>query len=251
VAWVGVLPYRRKRTEETKELYALLQLAQAGDEQARNELIRTYTPFILRIASQTARRYIDRNRDDEFSIALMGMNEAIDRFDDRKKVNFLAFAETIIRRRLIDYFRSQRAQQNSVPWTEFDVTDDEDNVVNYVEIKTSVEAHEQATEQALRRQEIEEYARLLAEFGLSLSDLVEVSPKHQDARRNAMQVARIVAADEAMRQYVFERRALPLKWLEDQVGVSRKTMERQRKYILAIVLLLCGDFQYLKAYIGE
>jgi RNA polymerase sigma factor len=131
------------------------------------------------------------------------------------------------------------------------VVDDEDNVINYVEVKTSVEAHEQAQEQAQRQQEIEEYAKLLAEFGLSFTDLVEVSPKHQDARRNAIQVARIVAQDEAMRQYVFERKALPLKWLEDRARVSRKTMERQRKYILAIVLLLCGDFQYLKAYIGE
>ncbi|MBX6351749.1 MAG: RNA polymerase sigma factor SigI [Thermoflavifilum sp.] len=248
---MGVLPFRRRRSEDSKVLQNLLELAQSGDDEARNELIRTYTPFILRIASQTARRYIDRDRDDEFSIALMGMNEAIDRFDASKQVNFLAFAETIIRRRLIDYFRSQRAQQRSVPWTEFDVADDEDNVVNYIEIKTSLEAHEQAEEQALRRQEIEEYARLLTEFGLSFGDLVDVSPKHQDARRNAMQVARLVAADEEMRRYVWERHALPLKWLEDRAGVSRKTMERQRKYILAIVLLLCGDFQYLKSYIAE
>lgn len=244
------LPFRRKKSEDNSQLYSLLRLAQEGDDTARNQLIQSYVPFVLKIASQTSRRYINREQDDEYSVALLAMNEAIDRFDWERKMNFLGFAETIIRRRLIDYFRSQRSQQRNVPWTEFDITDEEDNVINYVEVKTSVDAFASSEEQAERRLEIAEYANVLKEFGLSFDDLVELSPKHADARQNAMDVAKLVVGSPELCAHVFERKSLPLKQLEQLAGVSRKTMERQRKYILAIVLLLNGDFQSLKSYIS-
>jgi RNA polymerase sigma factor len=248
---VAGLTFRRKKSEDTDQLYSLLQLAKAGNEEARNDLIRTYIPFILRAASQVTGRYIDRERDDEYSIALLAMNEAIDSFDGARKTAFLSFAETIIKRRLIDYFRAQKSGQRSVPWTDFDYVDEEDNVINYVEVQTSVEAHAKIEEQAVRSQEIAEYAMELAKYGLSFKDLVESSPKHADARRNAFQVARLILSDEEMKQYVLQKNALPLKWLESRAGVSRKTMERQRKYIMAIVILLCGEYPHLRDYITE
>lgn len=247
---MGGLLFRKKKSEAQNQLESLLIQAQTGDESARHELLESYVPFVLKVASQATRRYIDRSKDDEYSVALVAMNEAIDKFDAERKTNFLGFAETIIRRRLIDYFRTQKAQSKAVPWTEFDVTDDEDNVINYVEVRTSLEKHEQAREQAERQQEIAEFARHLNAFGLTFTELVDLSPKHADARENAFEVARVVVSDDELRQYVMERKSLPLKILEDRVGVSRKTMERQRKYILAVVILLAGDFHHLQSYIS-
>lgn len=245
----GIL-FRRKNTEDHSQLDILLMQAQTGDKDARNTLLEKYSPFVLRIASQASRRYIERGRDDEYSVALLAMNEAIDRYDSERKVNFLGFAETIIRRRLIDHFRTQKSQSRAVPWTDFDVLDDEDNVTNYVEVQSSILVHQLSEEQEARKLEIAEYAEKLEEYGLSFQELVDLSPKHADARQNAMDVARCVMEDEALLNYVIEKKSLPLKALEERVGVSRKTMERQRKYILAIVLLLCGDYQHLHAFIS-
>ena len=45
---------------------------------------------------------------------------------------------------------------------------------------------------------------------------------------------------------------LPLKEIEALVEVSRKTLERHRKYMIAVVLLLNSDFVYIKEYVkGE
>jgi RNA polymerase sigma factor len=250
VAGVGGLFFRRKKSEDQSQLDSLLGLAQSGDHDARNELIESYVPFILRITSQASRRYIDREKDDEFSVALLAMNEAIDRFDPSRKSNFLGFAETIIRRRLIDYFRSQKSQSKSVPWSDFDMTDEEDNVVNYVEVQASVDEHQQREEQLERKREIASYAVALQEFGLTFSELVELSPKHADARVNAIAVAKLVVQSDELRDYVFERKSLPLKKLETMVDVSRKTMERQRRYIIAVVILLCGDYEHLQSFIS-
>lgn len=247
---MGVLPFRRKKSEVQSDLTTLLHKAQSGDEKARNELIEQYIPFVLRIASQASHRYIERSKDDEFSVALLAMNEAIDRFDVSRNVGFLGFAETIIRRRLIDYFRTQKSVQKQMLWSEFDVVDDEDNITNYLEVKKSVEVHAELEEQASRTYEIEEYSLALRYFDLTFEDLVTLSPKHEDARENALSVAKLIVSDVELYQYVMQKKSLPLKLLEEKVALSRKTLERQRKYILALIVLLTGDFPLLQSFIS-
>ncbi len=248
----GLLWPGKPKDKDQDLLDTLLPLAKTGDVDARNRLLEAYIPFVLRVASKVAHRYVNREMDDEYSVALMAMNEAIDGYDLARSSHFLSFAETIMRRRLVDYFRSQQNHMRSIPWTEFETSDEDDNgVVNYMEVRTSLAAHVQAEEVAARRQDIIEYSDLLTHYGLSLLELTESSPKHADARRNAIEVARLVASDEVLLKYVLEKKALPLKELEKRVSVSRKTLERQRKYILAVVLLFSGDFEHLKSYVSE
>ncbi|WP_041695326.1 RNA polymerase sigma factor SigI [Alicyclobacillus acidocaldarius] len=247
---MGVLPFRGRSLDERNELARLLQSAKAGNAHARNELIALYIPFILRIASQTAKRYIDPHADDEYSVSLAAFNEAIDRYQDERAASFLTFAETVIRRRLVDFFRAQRQHRARLrPWSEFDQADEDDHVSNWVEVASSIAEHQRREEAAMRAYEIEEYARRLEEFGLSFRELVELSPKHEDARRNALLCAHAIASDPELVTYVYRRKALPLRQVEERVRVSRKTLERQRKYILAMVLLLSGDFPMLKSFL--
>ncbi|GFN31097.1 sigma factor [Paenibacillus xylaniclasticus] len=77
----------------------------AGDEQARSEFIARYEPYLLKVTSGFCKRYINPEQDDEYSIALLAFNEAIDSFSSDAGRSFLGFAETVIRRRLIDYVR--------------------------------------------------------------------------------------------------------------------------------------------------
>ncbi|QQE77462.1 RNA polymerase sigma-I factor [Alicyclobacillus sp. SO9] len=245
---MGVFPFRRKRSTDLADLKELLMQSQAGDQLAREKILTQYRPFVLRVASQVAGRYIDMQRDDEYSIALMAMNEAIDNVDISKS-SFLNFSETVIRRRLIDYFRSQKSQSQGIPWTEFDVTDDEDNVVNYAETTTSLQAYEVEEERGARKLEIDDFSQILSHYGLSFGDLVAASPKHQDARDTAMGIAQLIASDNELLEYVKKKKTLPMKRLEQHVTVSRKTLERQRKYILAITVLLDGDYPMLREYI--
>ena len=91
--------------------------------------------------------------------------------------------------------------------------------------------------------------QLLNHYGITFSDLVQASPKHQDARERALEVARILISDPALLQYLTSRKSLPLKELQKRVKVSRKTLERQRKYIIALALILIGEFYYLQEYL--
>lgn len=246
---MSLLPFRRKKSEEYADLNQLIESVQRGDERARNQLLEDYIPFIIKSASQATGRYIHRGQDDEFSVALSAFNEAIDRYDLQKGSSFLNFAETVIKRRLIDYFRSQFARQKDIPFSDFDMDDGEESVVNYVEVQKSMDAHLQKLEEEARRDEIIRYSEVLSQFDIRFEELVELSPKHADARLNAMEVARIIADDPQMREYLLEKKSLPLKQLSTRVSVSRKTIERQRKYIISIVLILLGDYELLQEYI--
>ncbi|ARU63720.1 RNA polymerase sigma-I factor [Tumebacillus avium] len=246
---MGILPFRRKKSEETSDLNQLLMKARSGDEEARNQLLREYIPFVAKSASQATGRYIRRGQDDEFSIALAAFNEAIERYDLDRGTSFLGFADTVIKRRLIDYFRSKQAKQRDVPFSDFEVEDEEENVINYVEVQKSVEEHQKLVEGDARRDEIQHFTELLMQFEISMEELVDLSPKHQDARENAMEVAKVIAANQEFCDYLMTKRSLPLKALMNHVKVSRKTIERQRKYIIAVSLILIGDFEMLQDYI--
>jgi RNA polymerase sigma factor len=249
VEWVGILPFRRKKADETTDLHQLLTRTRSGDEEARNKILRDYIPFVAKSASQATGRYIRRGQDDEFSVALTAFNEAIERYDLDRGTSFLAFADTVIKRRLIDYFRSKQANQRDLPFSDFEVEDEEDNIINYVEVQKSVEQHQKQVETDSRREEIMRFTAMLMDFEISMEELVDISPKHQDARENAMEVAKALVNHPELREYLLTKKSLPLKALMNHVAVSRKTIERQRKYIIAVSLILIGDFDMLQDYI--
>lgn len=62
-------------------------------------------------------------------------------------------------------------------------------------------------------------------------------------------VAKLLVENEELKEMLFTNKRLPIKQLEKMVDVSRKTIERNRKYIIAIALILSSDYVYMKDYI--
>ncbi|MHB9146011.1 MAG: RNA polymerase sigma factor SigI [Symbiobacteriia bacterium] len=250
---MGLLFWQRDRLAEPLDgdhPAQLIERAKDGDVTARNRLIEKFQPFVLSIASRVSGRFVQAGRDDEVSIGLLGFNEAIDSYDPAKGVSFLGFAEMVMRRRLIDHFRKE-GQRREVPLTGFDEEDDEGQTYNAVQSRRSVEEFSARGEAEDRHEEILRYQKRLQEYGISLQELVSLTPKHEDARRRAMEAAQVVASKPEYRAHLARKGELPLKLLEADVQVSRKTLERQRKYIIAIALALMDDFVYLRDYISR
>jgi len=227
----------------------LLIPAKSGDKGAREELLRQYTPLVLRVGSQVSGRYLQVGRDEEVSVGLLALNEAIDRFDAGRGASFISFSEMVIKRRLIDFYRRQKGQ-GEIPLSELESEDDEGNLLQTVEHRQAQASFALVREAEDRKDEIVRYSKRLSEFGIRFSELVEISPKHEDARDRALEAARLVARNPLFAQHMIAKKELPLKQLEDQVGVSRKTLERQRKYIIAVSLIMLEDFVFLKQYIA-
>ena len=225
-----------------KEIAALVEKAK-HDKQIRESVITKYTPFILKTASDYTGRYISQGADEEYSVSLIAFNEAIDSFDSTRGVSFFAFARVVIRRRLMDFSGRQNKKTCEVSMQVLE----EQNP--YVEYGVSLDRYRQTTEQEDRKLEIEEYSRALQEFDISFDSLVGAAPKKRDARTRAIEVARIIAGNPQFLEHLRKNRQLPLADILDKTSLSRKTLERHRKYIIAIVLILTGDYYYLKDYV--
>lgn len=239
------LLFRLKTKERTLEETVLL--IQQGNLQLQNELIEQYKPFIAKAVSSVCKRYISE-KDDEFSIGLIAFNEAIEKYSRDKGSSLLAFAELIIKRKVIDYIRKEVRYGQTV---NFDFQENEDGEISQskVEADLSIDEYKKLIEQEHRKEEIIFYQKRLSDFGLTMAELIEYSPKHMDARQNAIKVAQVLVENEQLREILFQKKQLPVKQLEQLVSVSRKTIERNRKYIIAMSIIMCGDFTYLKDYI--
>ncbi len=240
----------QKRQEDKKaELGYLVAQAQGGDKEAREQLLRDYRPFFLRVASGVSKKYLVLGRDDEASIAMLAFDEAIMSYNSEAGASFLSFAELVIKRRMVDFFRRRSRRQSEIPISSLENDEQDDNVVQRIESKEAFSVLREQEEAEERREEIFRLNQVLSDYGILFSDLVRISPKHKDARERALEVAQILADDPKMLAYLTNRRSLPLKDLESRVGVSRKTLERQRKYIITLTLILVGEFYYLQEYL--
>jgi len=227
------------------ELLALQ--AQSGNEQALQDLLYSHSPFMKKTAAQVCKRFID-NHDDEYSIALAAFHEAVLKYEKDKNASFLAFAHMVIRRRIIDFIRKENVRNEYSHDFRSNSEEEADNRISNNEALERFQLQQQAEK---RREEIFQFEKIIADYGLSFQTLAAVSPAHEDARRTAVQIAQLVAETEEYKEYLLQKKKLPIKEIEQLVKVSRKTIERNRKYIIALALLLMSDLHYLKDYLKE
>lgn len=232
--------------EEKNNAELLAVQAQSGDQEALDYLLRSYSPFMKKAAGQVCKRFIN-DHDEEYSIALSAFHEAVNGFNREKNASFLTFAHMVIRRRVIDFIRKE-VRHNDFPH-DFQGISEEDEPGYGIEATVSVKRYSEQQQAVARAEEIAEYEKVLSDYGMSFKDLVKVSPSHEDARVTAIQIAQLVAETEEYREFLLNNKKLPVKEIEQLVEVSRKTIERNRKYIIAIALLLMSDLHYLKDYL--
>ncbi|PSL26469.1 RNA polymerase sigma factor [Planomicrobium soli] len=232
---------------EKSDAEVLAIQAKNGNNEAMQDLLYSYAPFVKKTAAQVCKRFIDEH-DDEYSIALTAFHEAIEKYEEDKNASFLTFAHMVIRRRTIDFIRKESGRYEY----SFDFrSNNEDESRNQIVDEVTLKRFGIQEQIEKRREEILLFEKMLADYGLSFQKLVQSSPMHEDARRTAVQISQLVAETEEYKTYLLDKKKLPIKDIEQLVKVSRKTIERNRKYIIAIALLLMSDLHYLKDYLKE
>lgn len=206
-------------------------------EDAFAKLARKKESHCLYIAYQVTGRYITKS-DEEWSITLLALHEAVKKYVPGKG-GFTAFADLVIRRRLIDFIRSQVARRETA--TDFDHFDE-----RLLHEGTSMEEMK-----AMLRLEIEELTDRLKNYGVSFGELVDVSPKARKTRRACGKIINVMMDHQELILLMRKTKSLPGKKIEEYSSVPQKIIDRHRKYIIAAVEISAGDFPYLQEYLKE
>ena len=222
------------------------------DRRALNDFIESHRQWILKTASRSLHRYITES-DDEWSVALMAFAEAI-RSYEKDKGSFHAFASVVIKRRLLDYLRSKKRTdaETSVAPEAFggELPEEEMGGVNLMVRQKVAEASQQTDTGSAAREEIEDMQRCLSAYGFSFFDLADCSPKAQKTKQSCADAIRILLGQQSLLVQMRRKKTLPMKELSEISGVSRKILDRHRKYIIAAAEILSGDFPILSSYIS-
>ena len=245
--------YDRKGESAVNDLEQDVLLAKENDD-ALADLVEANRSFILRCASETAHRYIT-DSDAEWSVALLAFSEAVRDYEGEKG-SFRGFAAIVIKRRVLDYLRSQSrwGDETAVTPDAFDGSLDDDTAGGMelrVQRRMGEEAIAAADDTAARaREEIAAMQDILREYGFSFFDLAESSPKTEKTKRSCGRAIRTLLASLALMAKMRLARLLPIKELSAESGVVRKILERHRRYIIADAEILDGDFPILAGYLS-
>lgn len=221
--------------------------AQQKSESA-DMLVRKYLPFIRAAAAKCTGTVPHHERDDVLSIAMLAFHEAVLAYSPLKGP-FLPFASRAIRMRLIDYGRRQQRHRGHLSLhTPLSDAAESDTLLDTLSGGDNVETRSLSL---AAREEILEFSEALSLFGLSLTDVAESCPRQQRTLAACRRALEHAKANPALIKTLLATKKLPLAALAEGAGVERKTLERHRKYMLALLLAYTNGFEIIRSHLGE
>ena len=209
----------------------------------RSDFIETNRGFIYSITSKICKRHLIWENDEELSISLMAFNVACDKYD-KTKGNFYGFSKIIIKNALIDFFRKNKTCPNLI----FDNSKD---IVDYIDWKNSINNFETQIENEFRADEIELFSEELLKYKINFDSLINISPNHNDTRNNLLNIAFLCSREESIINHLKSKRRLPTKEIIILTASNIKLIEKWRKYIISLILILNNpQYVYLKSYLN-
>ncbi|QHQ62561.1 RNA polymerase subunit sigma [Anaerocolumna sedimenticola] len=219
----------------------------SADKEMLNLFIQQNEYYILKSVAAITHRFINKS-DDEWSIALHAFTEAVQSYQFEKG-SFYSYSELVIRRRLIDYYRSQEKyrQELFVDPVVFETEPEEetDNLSVHLAVAKQVTVEKDDS----LKLEIDAANDALSHYGFTFFDLTDCSPHSKKTKSACAKAVSYILNNPLLKQELFHTKQLQLKIIEKNAKVPRKLLERHRKYIIAAVEILSGEYPHLAEYL--
>lgn len=215
------------------------------DSRSCDHLIGRFIPFIKSQTSQFINRSVDESVDDEYSIAMLAFHEAILSYDKNKGA-FIAYAKKVIYSRLIDFTRKEtRYESRRV----LDHDEDEASIFNQIE-STELKP-EEVVSQKSAKEEVLLFQEELKDYGISLTEVADNNPKQERTKTLCIKALDYMKGRKDLLEEMVRTKRIPLSELVKETGLSRKTLERHRKYLLALFLAYTNGFETIREYLDQ
>lgn len=225
-----------------------LALTAKTDDSVREALIRDQEELILKTASRAAYRYVTKS-DDEWSVALCAFSDSIDRYSPDKG-DFIPFSQMVMKRSLIDYHRSAAQHLTEISTSPFvlEGTDDDPDEQEKAVYMAVVDRSREGADRSLQ-EEITAANEMLQQYGFRFFDLTDCSPQQDKTKQECAKAIRYVLSRPDLMGELEKSRKLPVRAVAAGSGVSKKVLDRYRKYLIMAILILDGDYPQLSEYL--
>ncbi len=221
----------------------------AGSKEGRESFLRGEQLHILHLTARILKRTVT-DSDDEYSIALSAVSEALDSYREERGA-FWNYAALVIRSRLLDEMRKRtdRRAELMVDPEVFSGEPGEEEDCADISIRQEVSAKTAVYIDTGLRDEIEALTRELKEYDIDLFDLPASAPKTAKTRTLCSEVIRAFFLPPPLVEALRRTKNLPVAELLQRTGAKRKQIDQHRKYLLAAILVKAGDYQGIGEYI--
>lgn len=219
-----------------------LAVKAAENEDILEQFILQEKAYIVSCAGKTLSRHIYKGSEEEL-IAIEAFAEAVASYSFEKG-SFLSFAKMVITRRLIDKIRKEKSEEYMIPMDPMELAESWEN-------RGSINLYEAEESEERIVIEIEDFSKILEPYGFTFSDLVACSPKADKTKEACRKIIFYCMDHPLVIREIRRTKMLPINLLEKNTRVPRKIIDRHRKYIIAVLEILEGDYPCLGQYVNS
>lgn len=204
-------------------------------------------PFIASVTSKVCKRSVQYGTDDELSVAMLGFHDAAASYSAVRGA-FLKYAGVVMSRRVIDYLRKENKHRGLSSIHE---RSDETGLSMEESIADQNDAYGKNDFRHATQQEIEELRRELREMGVSFSDLCVCRPKQERTIDACRKVSVFAVENPELIAHMKRTKLLPIAQICEATGLERKTVERHRKYIIALIIIYSNGYEIIRGHLRQ
>lgn len=209
----------------------------------KTDFVEKYVNFI-KVSVYKATDKAIRKEDEEFEIALQAFNEAVMAYDESKG-DFYDFAEEVIYEKLTGETLEETVQEE-------ELYEEEEQIPEEELLEEDEPMEEDVPEEEFYEDisvEIEELGAQLKRRQIHFADLVNFSPKSKKAKNEVFKAIEYIVDNRAALDKVLDEGIVPVNKVLDNTSVSRDCLDKHRKYIIAAVMILTGNYPQLAEYL--
>ena len=218
------------------------------DPEAADAFIGQYIGFIRSETVKFTHAAPEDGHEDELSIAMLAFYEAILSYE-RGRGAFLPYAARAIRNRLIDHYRTEK-RHGTVISLHAPAGDEEDRTL----LDTLPDHRDEIGDYEARsasQQEIREFGEQLGRFGITFSDVADNCPRQDRTLAACRRVLDHARSHPELLDRLVASGRLPINELAAGSGVEKKTLERHRKYLVAILLAFTNGYEIIRGHLCQ
>lgn len=133
---------------------------------------------------------------------------------------------------------------------QFRFYNEEGTIISPVE-DVSLQTYSREMEQQTLSYEIEELSTALLPFAITFRELPKICPKQDRSRTLCFEIVKMLLSNKDMKTQLFVHKKLSQAELAAQLDISVKTIEKHRKYIVTLAVLMAGDYPNIKTFLPQ